>query len=221
MDQKILIMKFKRSRLPGFVFMTAVAAYTYAKLVRPWHLRWGATLEEACRPLPGDDLVAQPAMAATHAITIQAAVDQVWPWLAQIGQGRGGFYSYDWLENRFGMDIHNVERIQPELQNPKVGDLIPFWKGIGIPIVQIEPPALLVLAGSFAPGQPTGGSWTFKLEAPEPQTTRLIVRARVAGFEPGWLSVILYRFFLEPAHFIMERGMLLGIKTRAENLGSR
>ena len=159
-------------------------------------------------------------MAATHAITIQAPVDRVWPWIAQIGQGRGGFYSYDWLENLFGMDIHNISNINPEWQTPQVGDLVPFWKGIGIPILQIEPPSLMVLGGSFAPQQPTGGSWTFLLESPDPQTTRLIVRARVAGFSPPAVSLVLYRFFMEPAHFIMERGMLLGIKSHAETLRS-
>lgn len=209
-------MKSKNMKFAYFIGLTAAAVAAYARWVRPWHLRWGATPEEADRPLPGDDLIPQPAMSATHAITIHAPVSQVWPWIAQIGQGRGGFYSYDWLENLFGMDIHNTGDLNPEWQNPKVGDTIPFWKGVGIPILQIELPYLMVLGGSFAPQQPSGGSWTFLLESPDPQTTRLIVRARVAGFSPQSLSLILYRFFMEPAHFIMERGMLLGIKSRTE-----
>ncbi len=85
---------------------------------------------------------------------------------------------------------------------------------------QIEPPHQLVLGGSFAPEQPAGGSWTFMLDLPDPLTTRLTVRTRVAGFSPQWLSIFLYRLFLEAAHFIMERGMLLGLQRRAENLRS-
>jgi hypothetical protein len=209
-------MQRKRSKFVGLVGMLAVVTFVYARLVRPWHLRWGATPEDVSRPLPGDDIIARPAMSAMHAITIQAPVDRVWPWVAQIGQERGGFYSYDWLENLLGMDITNTNRIHPEWQNPQAGDIIPFWKGAGIPIIQIEPPRLMVLGGSFALDQPMGGSWAFVLEAPDPQTTRLIVRTRVAGFSPQWLSIVLYRLCMEPAHFIMERGMILGIKTLAE-----
>jgi hypothetical protein len=193
-----------------------VAALVYARLVRPWHLRWGSTPEEAGRLFPGDDFIHDPMVTATHAIAIQAPVERVWQWVVQIGQGRGGFYSYDWLENLLGLNIHSTARILPEWQNPQVGDIIPFWPGGGVPIIQIEPPRLMVLGGSFAPDQPTGGSWAFVLDSPDPKTTRLIARTRVAGFSPRWLSIVLYRILLEPAHFIMERGMLLGIKRRAE-----
>jgi hypothetical protein len=108
------------------VGVAAVAALVYTKLVRPWHLRWGSTAEETERSIPGDDFVQDPVMTATHAIVIRAIVDHVWPWVAQLGQGRGGFYSYEWLENLFGMNIHNKARIQSEWQNPQVGDIIPF-----------------------------------------------------------------------------------------------
>jgi uncharacterized protein YndB with AHSA1/START domain len=208
------VTKSKRSRVANLVGIMAISAAVYARFVRPWHLRWGATPEEAGRLLPGDDLIPRPAMSATHAVTIPAPVAQVWPWVVQIGQGRAGFYSYDWLENLFGMDIHNTRRINPDWQNPQVDDLVPFWRGVGIPIVRIVPPHLLVLGGSFAPNQPTGGTWTFMLESPDNQSTRLIVRARAASFAPHSLSLVLYRLILEPAHFIMERGMLLGIKRR-------
>jgi hypothetical protein len=210
-------MKTTKSKGPGgasLVGILAISAAVYARFVRPWHLRWGATPEEVSRPMSGDDLIPNPTLSTTHAVTIPALVERVWPWVVQIGQGRAGFYSYDWLENLFGMDIHNTRRINPEWQNPQLGDLIPFWQGVGIPIVQIEQPQLLVLGGSFAPGQPVGGTWAFLLESPDPQSTRLIVRARAASFVPQSLSLILYRLILEPAHFIMERGMLLGIKRR-------
>jgi hypothetical protein len=209
-------MKPKRSFIAGLFGVMAVVMFAYAKLVRPWQLRWGATREEANRPSPGDGLVTYPAISTTRGITIQAPVDRVWPWVVQIGQRRGGFYSYDWLENLFVMDIHSADHINLEWQNPQVGQIIPFWKGRGIPIVLLDPPRLMVLGGSFVPEQPVGGSWSFSFESPDPQTTRLLVRARVAGFSPKWLSVVSYRLFLEPAHFIMERRMLLGIKERAE-----
>jgi hypothetical protein len=95
--------------------------WAYYPLVRPWLLRWGATDDEVRRALPGDETVHEPAMVTTRAITIDASPDAVWSRVAQIGQGRGGFYSYDWLENVAGCDIHSAERIVPELQQPQVG----------------------------------------------------------------------------------------------------
>jgi hypothetical protein len=202
----------------ALIGLAAITGIVYARVVRPWMLRWGATLEEVNRPLPGDEVIPDPAMSTTHAILIRAPREVVWQWLIQIGQGRGGFYSYESLENLIGLDIHNTDEIHPELQNPQVGGIIPFWKEGGIPILKIEPPQLLVLGGSFAPDQPAGGSWVFQLQSPDPEITRLIVRTKVAGFPPVWLSTFLYRILLEPAQFIMERGMLLGIKKRAEKL---
>jgi hypothetical protein len=209
-------MDTRRSKFVGIVGFISATILIYARLIRPWHLRWGATPGEVSRLLPGDDIVTQPVMSATHAITIQAPVDRVWPWVVQIGQRRGGFYSYDWLENLLNMDIHNADDINPEWQNPQAGDVIRFWRGTGIPVLQIKSPRLMVLGGSFAPEQTMGGSWTFVLESLDSQTTRLIVRTRVAEFSPLWLSIFLYRLVLEPAHFLMERRMLLGIKVRAE-----
>src|SRR5690349_9989833 len=97
------------SLLLGVVVGLTIAVVVYIALVRPWHMRWGATDDEVRRPLPGDELVARPKALATHAITIRAPAAEIWPWLVQFGQGRGGFYSYDWLENLFGCDIHNVD----------------------------------------------------------------------------------------------------------------
>src|SRR5690242_12108634 len=99
----------------------AVAA-AYAFLLRPWHLGWGATEVEQEELLPGDDLFPNPKHQATHAITIQAPVTDVWPWLVQIGQNKGGFYSYTVLENLMGCDIHNAKKIVPEWQSLRAGD---------------------------------------------------------------------------------------------------
>ena len=99
-------------------------------------------------PLPGDDLVPDAKLTATHAISINASPAQIWPWLVQIGQGRGGFYSYDWIENAMGLEIHSAKQILPECQDLKVGDLIPLSDdGFGIPVAILEKEKSLVLMG--------------------------------------------------------------------------
>jgi len=191
-------------------------------ILRPRMLHWGAAPNEAEAILGGDELISGPIMTTTRAISIKAEPEKVWPWLAQMGQGRGGFYSYDWLENLAGMNIHNVQQIMPELQNLRTGDLIPFWRGAGVNVVVVEPPRLLVLGGTFNKPQgetgvdeSTGGTWVFRLNETEAKGTRLVVRSRVAAFKPAWLSAV-FMFLLEPMHFIMERKMMLRIKELAE-----
>jgi hypothetical protein len=203
------------------VILVALAIFIYLAF-RPRILHWGATPAEVGRPIAGDELIPDPISVTTRAITIEVGPERVWPWLAQIGQGRGGFYSYEWLENLVGLDIHNSDRIVPELQDLKPGDLIPFWRGAGVNAVQVEPGRVLVLAGTLtqpkgeaAEGSDAGGTWVFVLDAPNPEVTRLVVRSRIAKFPPVWLGVLFMRL-LEPMHFIMERKMLLGIKARAE-----
>src|SRR5512136_565862 len=124
----------------------AVAIYTY--VIRPWHLRWGTLDDEADRALPGDEWVPNARLCATHAVTIHAPLEQVWPWLVQIGQGRGGFYSYEFIENALGADIHNTDRILPEFQNLKMGDHVPLAQGgFGVPVAILDAPHTLVLHG--------------------------------------------------------------------------
>jgi hypothetical protein len=94
----------------------AATTGSYLLVVRPWMRRWGATDAEFTQSLPGDDVIAHPNYAITHAVTISAPPAAVWPWLVQMGQGRGGLYSYDWLENLIGLNIHSVDRIIAELQ---------------------------------------------------------------------------------------------------------
>lgn len=200
----------------------AVFASLAYLIMRPQILKWGAKPDEAERAMAGDELISNPILVATRAISIKAGPERVRFWLAQMGQGRGGFYSYAWLENLIGLEIHNSDRIIPELQDLKPGDLIPFWRGSGVNAVVVEPPRLLVLAGTLNPpkghsagGGAVGGTWVFALDEPEAQLTRLIVRSRVAGFQPAWLSTPSMRV-LEPVHFMMEQKMLRGIKARAE-----
>lgn len=207
--------------LGGVTGTIAVTAYTF--IMRPWLLCWGATADEADQPLPGDELVPQPILETTRAVTIHASAAEIWPWLVQMGQGRGGFYSYDWLENLLKLDIHSTDSIVPELQHLQSGDLIPFWQGGGVYVISVEPQRALVLAGRFdgagleaLKGGEAGGSWVFILKAINAGMTRLIVRTRVAGFPPAGLSTFFMRLLAEPAHFVMERKMLLGITRRVE-----
>ncbi|CAG0945334.1 hypothetical protein ANRL1_02272 [Anaerolineae bacterium] len=204
--------------------MGALAAYVY--IWRPRHLRWGATDEEIVRVLPGDELVPNPKLNATHALTIHAPASAVWQWLVQIGQGRGGFYSYDFIENAMGLDIHNAERILPEFQNLNVGDNIPLSPdGFGIPVAILEPHRALVLRGdtrldpsaipTMKPGDYFAVTWGWYLDAIDANTTRLVERWR-ADWNPSWQQNLFMRAFLEPGAFLMERKMLLGIKERAE-----
>jgi hypothetical protein len=212
--------------LGGLATAAATAASVYWFLVRPWHLRWGASEEEVTRALPGDELVPDAKISSTHAVTIQASPAEVWPWLVQLGQGRGGFYSYDWIENAMGLDIHTADAVLPEYQHLKVGDTIPLAPdGFGLPVILLEPEQMLVLCGdtrlggatipALKPGEYLAASWGFYLSGQADGTTRLAERWR-AGYTPTALNTIFYRAFLEPGAFLMQRKMLLGIKARAE-----
>jgi hypothetical protein len=180
----------------------AAAPWLYFGWLRPWHMRWGATSAESRKPLPGDELVPNPAFQTTRAITIHAGVEQVWPWLAQVGQDRAGFYSYDWLENLAGAQIHNADQIHPEWQQRETGDLVSLSPDLGLPITTFSPNQALILKGWGA----------FVLEPIDDQTTRLLVRGRT----PWAWGALLVTLVIELPHFIMERGMLLGLKRRAE-----
>ena len=213
--------------LGGLAALLATGASAYWFAVRPWHLRWGATDEEIARPLPGDDLIPDAKLSSTHAITIHASPAEIWPWLVQLGQGRGGFYSYDWIENAMGLDIHTANRILPEFQDLKVTDTIPLAPdGFGLPVVILEPEQAMVLRGdtrlpsgdempALKPGEYLAAVWGFYLIGQADGTTRLVERWR-ADYTPTVKNAVFYRAFLEPGAFLMQRKMLLGIKTRAE-----
>jgi hypothetical protein len=202
--------------------MLGVLPWLYLLGLRRRHLRWGATDAEARRMLPYDDAVARPQYEATHAITIDAPVASVWPWLVQIGYQRAGFYSYDAIERALGLHgLASAETILPEFQSLGAGDTIPLNPAISFPVIEVTPPHLLALA---AHGPVPGAeqvivdlSWVFILEAVDTQTTRLLVRFR-GQYQPRLRLGILAYLFLELGHFVMEQKMLRGLKQRAEGL---
>ena len=196
--------------------------------MRPRLLAWGATCDEVVRPLPGDDLVANPLYVTTRALTVRAPAAEVWPWLVQLGQNRAGFYSYDVLENLMGLDIHSAEAIHPEWQDLEVGeDFIALDPegSMKMTIAVLEPErAFVVLSG--VPGEPPQGpgsffkgelawSWAFVLAPPDAQTTRLLIRCRAAWADTP-AARLARPLLLEPVHFLMEERMLRGIRERAE-----
>ncbi len=220
----------KKGRFPGRGFWLgagAVAAYWF--IVKPWHNRWGATDEEVARTLPGDEFVPETKIVTTHAVTIAAKPAQVWPWLVQLGQGRGGFYSYDFIENAMGLDIHTAKQVKPELQELKPGDIIPFSpEGQGMPVAILEKEKMLVLHTdsreasedqpqlTLQPGDYVNASWGFYLEPLGENATRLIERWR-ADYNPNFVNNAFYNAFLEPGAFIMQQKMLRTLKELAES----
>ena len=161
--------------------------------------------------LAGDELVADANMISTHEIEIGASVDQTWPWIVQIGQGRGGFYSYAWLENLIGCKIKNADRIYQHWQELNAGDQIAIHpRARKLVVALIEPPNHLVLVQH----RPFCWSWSFNLVPTNDQACRLLVRTRIQ-----WNRKLL-RWMIGPVmqtgHYIMERKMRLGIRQRAE-----
>jgi hypothetical protein len=196
------------------------AALLYQPLIRPWHLRWGATDAETQMSLPGDELAGANAAQSTRAIEIHAPAGQVWPWLLQLGQGRGGLYSYDFLENLAGCDIHTLAAVDPALQSLRVGDVIRIGRQAALPyyrVARIDPGTALVLRAVDAKtGADQNATWGFYLAPNSSTLTRLIVRHRDAPASDPTTRTINAVF--EPISFVMERGMLHGIRAHAERL---
>ena len=210
----------QRRRL-AVVAATALVAYVALAIpLRSWYLRWGTTGADRAAVLPGDELTPVTSYRVDRAVTIRAPADSVWPWLVQLGQDRGGFYSYDRLERLIGADIRNASRIHPEWQTRHEGDLVratqpnylggvfgaePGWR-----VIDVVPRRAMVLDGWGA----------FVLVPRDSATTTLYVRTRGAS-APSLAGTLIAPFGLlvfEPVHFFMERGMLLGIKARAEGM---
>jgi hypothetical protein len=187
---------------PPLAFLGTLATALYAVVIRPWHLRWGAEPGDEERELPGDELLPKDGTQIVHAVTIEAPVEEVWPWLAQLGQDRGGFYRYEWLENLAGCEMNNADGVHPEWQQRELGEIVHLHPAGGLRVSVFEPGRAIGLEG-----------WaTFALEPLGPDRTRLIARGGV----PRGAAAASYAVLMEIPHFLMERRMLLGIKERAE-----
>jgi len=186
------------------------AAVVYLRLLRPWHMTWGATDAEACGEVAGDELMPGAGIVSTRVVEIDAPPSAVWPWLVQMGPGRGGAYTYDWIERRLGIDIRNVDRIVPELQNLEVGDELEM-PGYKMRVERLESERAMVVRSSNH-----AWMWAFELRTMDGHT-RLISRN---SFDTSALTLQDWLAYpiIEPGSWVMERKMLLTIKRRAESL---
>lgn len=186
------------------------------KPLRDWRTTWGATAGEVDATVPGDSLVPDAKWSYTHAVTIDAPPERVWPWIAQLGQGRGGFYSYDRLENLVGCDVTNATEILPEFQKLRAGDKVLLHPKVPpLSVAILEPGSHLVLRSDISDTGDTS-TWAFQLVRKTDGGTRLIERGRFTN-GPGLTSHLAFGpTFVEPISFVMSRRMLLTIRTLSE-----
>jgi hypothetical protein len=183
--------------------------------IRRWMNRWGTTPSDLTRVMAGDGLLDRSTYSGTTAVVVDAAPEQIWPWLVQIGYQRGGLYSYDWLDRLFGyLDRPSATRILPEFQHLAVGDHIPLGRGPSWPVAVLETNRALVMDMRNMVGG-LDWVWQFGLYPIDETRTRLISRSRVRAQR---LRARLLTHAIEPAGFLMTRRMLLGLKQRAEAL---
>jgi len=199
--------------LPTLAVMGAMGYYFAAG---PWQRRWGATDDEVARGMPGDELVRDANFNTTRALTIAAPPEMVWPWIVQLGQGRAGFYSYDFVENLAGCDIHSADRVVPEWQDVGVGDQIRLAPQVALAVALVERGKSLVLRGGVPmrnTAPPYDFTWAFALKDEPGGVTRLLVRERYAYTRP-WARALVEP--VEAVSFVMSQKMLRGIRDRAE-----
>jgi hypothetical protein len=201
-------MNMTSARRGALILAVAGVVAVYRRLLRPRIVNWGATADEIERGIPGDELLEPADMVSTRAITIDAPPSAIWPWLVQMGVGRGGAYTYDWVERLFGLDMHSADRIVPEFQQLGVGDVLPMRPGDPGMRVEILAPERAMSTRS----EDGRWVWSFAL-APQGGSTRLISRNRATvstvGERIGMAA-------MEVGSLVMERRMLRGIKQRAE-----
>jgi hypothetical protein len=199
--------------------LSAVPIWVVTPLLRPWHMRWGAEAAEVAAAMPGDDIVHRAQFNATRAITIEAPPKDVWPWIAQLGYGRGGFYMYDLVDNA---GLRSADRIIG-YQHLEVGDLIPmFHESHGLAIAyrvdSLQINEWMVWVHRPHENEPPDSTWSWRLTRLQGDRTRLVTRMKQ---DYRWQTPRLAMFnliLMEFGEFAMERRMLKGIKVRAELL---
>ena len=196
----------------GLTGAALLAAVAYGPAARRWYLSFGATPEEVAAAMPGDELLAGAELVSTRAVTIDAPPGAVWPWLVQMGSNRGGAYTYDWIENLFGLEMHSAERILPQFQQLAVGDVLPLGAdGPGMRVEICDRPRTLAFRSA-------DGTWVWIFGLyPHRGGTRLVSRNRIAVPKASPGRRLVSRMVLEPGSLIMERKMLNGIRDRAES----
>jgi hypothetical protein len=205
-------MNTKRALAVGAGVAAVLGPAAYLRFFRSRCLNWGARADEVAAKLPGDELLTDPGLVTTRAVTVRAPAGAIWPWLAQLGSGRGGAYSYDWIENLLGLNMHSAGELLPEYQDIKVGDELPLGRADAVMRVEVaDPPRALAVRSTDQ-----NWAWIFAL-LPEGDSTRLISRNRIATKALSPASRLFYLLFMEPGSLVMERKMLLGIKRRAEH----
>ncbi|MGD0005129.1 MAG: hypothetical protein ABSE06_12960 [Anaerolineaceae bacterium] len=194
-----------------------------------WRVRWGASDQELGRSWLGDDLVPHPRGGFTHAITIHAPISQVYPWIAQIGQDKGVFYSYEFLENLIGCNIHNADHLLPGCQEVKPGDILWMHPKAGVPIELVEAGHGFVMhgmlntatgetipAGAALPANFVNVSWLFYFYEIEGDCTRFVTRWRL-DCPPGFKNELMNgRWGLKSIASVMDFKMLKGVRQHAE-----
>ncbi|HEY0705349.1 MAG TPA: hypothetical protein VGG33_01040 [Polyangia bacterium] len=214
------------NRVGAFGLGIALLLGTYFGVARPWFRNWGATASERVRSLPGDEVLPNAVEQGTRAITIQAAPERVFAWLAQTGQDRGGFHSYELLEDLVGGEMENLDYLDHELQRWALGDKLWMYPpekvgGAGhATLVAMVPGRALTFATrqmGTTLAEPADGTWSFVVEpitGAEP-SSRLLIRGRaLGGLSTG--ARIFDDLVFEGMHFAMERRMMEVVKARAE-----
>ena len=201
-------------KIIGIFFAAIVIGLIAVVLLMPWMDRWGASPQEISASLPGDELVLSPNIGYTRGISVNASPEQIYPWIVQIGAEKGGWYSYEWFEtNVLRCQNTNADRIHEEWQGLKVGDKVKMCPDENMPpaylVARMDPDQAIVLG--HQDGDKWVEVWQFVLVPQQDGSTRLVIRSR--SEMGGWFWNV-----MRPGEFIMMRGMVLGIRERAESM---
>ena len=195
-------------RFLAILAIILISVVVFFVFIRPWHMKWGATEAEVERHMPGDDQVVDREFAFTRALTIDAAPEEVWPWVLQMGEGRAGFYSYDWFDNG---GVRSSEVIVPELQKVEVGDIIPIGGSVQYRVASVDPARSVVWVSD---DEPISGSWAWVLYATDDGKTRLI--SRMSGRTDPGLDKAAAHWVIDAGDIVFMRKSMRGIQQRAE-----
>jgi hypothetical protein len=212
-------------RIAAMAVLAAAAIAAHLYVVRPWFSTWGASEQEVAAVWPGDELSPAANTVMTRAVTIRAPAADVWPWVAQVGQDRAGWYSYRLLENIVGCRMPRLDLLVPQFQTRAPGDKVWMYPadrigGAGHAILaRVEPPRAFVMrtaeVGSAPTVTGTGNSWSAILEPVDAHTTRLIMRSRGTSAD-SWIGKAFGTLVFDPIHFVMERKMMTTLADLSE-----